>query len=54
MFFGFMLTTFTIVVAMPFFTCMPIDKMWQINPDPGREFTRSEPPPFSETRKQQR
>lgn len=39
MFFALMITTFLIVLIMPFLTCRPITKMWQIDPDPGREWS---------------
>lgn len=37
-FFALMVTMFVIVVSMPFLVCIPISKMWQITPDPGRRF----------------
>lgn len=33
--------TFVTVILVPFLSCIPTRKMWQINPDPGSMFLPS-------------
>lgn len=35
--FWFLGITFAVVLVIPFVMCVPITKLWQINPDPGRK-----------------